>query len=163
VSGRRTQPLHVYGHHVADRMVAARGAGQSKGWGEVGHAPARRWVVLVAGTVALTAGSAFQYGLAYLIPALRAHGLSLQQAGVLVACPTGGLLLALVAWGATADKFGERLVLAAGLAGAGVLLLVAAGGAGDGRAGGVPGLGRGGRSIGLRRERTAHPQLVRGP
>ena len=33
---------------------------------------ARRWLVLAAGTVALTAGSTFQYGLAYLIPALRA-------------------------------------------------------------------------------------------
>jgi MFS family permease len=45
----------------------------------------RRWLALVAGTAALTAGSAFQYGLAYLIPALRAQGLSLEQAGLLVA------------------------------------------------------------------------------
>ena len=40
--------------------------------------------------------------------------------GLLVACPTAGLLLTLVAWGAAADRFGERLVLASGLAGAGV-------------------------------------------
>ena len=86
----------------------------------------RRWLTLAAGTVALTAGCTFQYGLAYLIPALRARGLSLEQAGVLVACPTVGLLLTLVAWGAAADRFGERLVLTSGLAGAGVILLLAA-------------------------------------
>jgi sugar phosphate permease len=85
----------------------------------------RRWLTLAAGTVALTAGCTFQYGLAYLIPALRAHGLSLEQAGILVACPTAGLLLTLVAWGAAADRFGERVVLASGLAGAGVILLAA--------------------------------------
>ena len=39
----------------------------------------RRWLTLAAGTIALTAGCTFQYGLAYLIPALRAHGLSLEQ------------------------------------------------------------------------------------
>jgi sugar phosphate permease len=85
----------------------------------------RRWLTLAAGTIALTAGCTFQYGLAYLIPALRAHGLTLEQAGILVACPTAGLLLTLVAWGAAADRFGERLVLASGLAGAGLVLLAA--------------------------------------
>jgi sugar phosphate permease len=86
----------------------------------------QRWLTLAAGTIALTAGCTFQYGLAYLILALRAQGLSLEQAGILVACPTAGLLLTLVAWGAAADRFGERLVLASGLAGAGVILLLAA-------------------------------------
>jgi MFS family permease len=83
----------------------------------------RRWVVLFAGMVAMTAGCTFQYGLAYLIPAFRAEGLSLEQAGILVACPTAGLLLTLVAWGAAADRWGERLVLGAGLALAGGVLL----------------------------------------
>jgi sugar phosphate permease len=95
-----------------------------------GHPPGhgtRRWLVLAAGTLALTAGAAFQYGLAYLIPALRAGGLTLAQAGVLVACPTVGLLLTLVAWGAAADRWGERRVLAAGLTMAGLVLLAAAG------------------------------------
>jgi MFS family permease len=86
----------------------------------------QRWVVLVAGLFAMTAGCTFQYGLAYLIPAFRAEGLSLEQAGILVACPTAGLLLTLVAWGAAADRWGERLVLGAGLALAGTLLLVGA-------------------------------------
>jgi sugar phosphate permease len=96
----------------------------SDGGPDGGHR-ARRWPVLAAGTVALTAGSAFQYGLAYLIPALRASGLSLAQAGVIVACPTAGLLLTLVAWGAAADRWGERRILAAGLGVAGMVLLAA--------------------------------------
>jgi sugar phosphate permease len=81
--------------------------------------------VLTVGTLALTAGCTFQYGLAYLIPALRARGLSLEESGLLVACPTVGLLLTLVAWGAIADRHGERLVLATGLGGAGLVLLAA--------------------------------------
>jgi sugar phosphate permease len=95
-----------------------------------GAGAGRRWVVLIAGMIAMTAGCTFQYGLAYLIPAFRHEGLSLEQAGILVACPTAGLLLTLVAWGAAADKWGERLVLCAGLAGAGLVLL--AGTAADG-------------------------------
>ena len=86
---------------------------------------ARRWFTLAAGTISLTAGCTFQYGLAYLIPVLRVHGLSLEQAAGLVACPTVGLLLTLVAWGAAADRFGERVVLGSGQAGAGVVLLAA--------------------------------------
>jgi sugar phosphate permease len=86
----------------------------------------RRWVALGIGSGAMTAGCAFQYGMPYLIPALRADGLSLEQAGVLVACPMAGLLCTLVAWGATADRWGERLALSAGLALAGVALLGAA-------------------------------------
>jgi sugar phosphate permease len=93
--------------------------------GHAGRRRTRRWAVLAAGTVAVTAGSAFQYGLAYLIPALRASGLSLAQAGVVVACPTAGLLLTLVAWGAAADRWGERRILAAGLGLAGLVLLAA--------------------------------------
>jgi sugar phosphate permease len=92
----------------------------------VDNGGSRRWLTLAAGTIALTAGTTFQYGLAYLIPALRAQGLTLEQTGILVACPTVGLLLTLIAWGAAADRFGERLVLASGLAGAGVVLLAAA-------------------------------------
>ncbi len=77
------------------------------------------------GLVAMTAGCTFQYGIAYLIPALRQAGFSLELASVLVACPTAGLLLTLIGWGATADRFGERVVLAAGLGLAGLVLLTA--------------------------------------
>ena len=100
-----------------------------------GGGGARRWVVLAVGTIAVTAGSTFQYGLAYLIPALRAAGLSLAQAGVIVACPTAGLMLTLVAWGAAADRWGERRILALGLGIAGLVLLAAT------RARGVAALG----------------------
>src|SRR5580698_4646371 len=85
----------------------------------------RRWLVLFIGLIALTAGCTFQYGLAYLIPALRHEGFSLELASVLVACPTGGLLLTLIGWGAAADRWGERVVLAAGLGLAGLVLLAA--------------------------------------
>src|SRR6202046_419055 len=74
----------------------------------------RRWLVLFLGPIALTAGCTFQYGIAYLIPALRHEGFSLELAGILVACPTAGLLLTLIGWGAAADPWGERGVLAAG-------------------------------------------------
>src|SRR5262249_9948066 len=47
-------------------------------------------------------------------------------AGVIVACPTAGLLLTLVAWGAAADRWGERRILATGLGVAGLVLLAAA-------------------------------------
>jgi sugar phosphate permease len=85
-----------------------------------------RWIILLIGLVAMTAGCTFQYGLAYLIPALRQQGLSLELASTLVACPTAGLLLTLIAWGAAADRWGERVVLAAGLGLAGAVLIIAA-------------------------------------
>src|SRR5215831_3770885 len=115
-----------YCHNVDDTSRAADPAAQDARQERPGRRDGRRrWLVLAAGTVALTAGSCFQYGLAYLIPALRAHGLSLEEAGALVACPTAGLLLTLVAWGAAADRWGERLVLTSGLAVAGLVLLAA--------------------------------------
>ncbi len=85
----------------------------------------RRWLILVVGLIAMTAGCTYQYGLAYLIPALRHEGFSLEVASTLVACPTAGLLLTLIGWGAAADRWGERVVLASGLSGAGVVLLAA--------------------------------------
>ncbi|MCW2916046.1 MAG: transporter [Actinomycetia bacterium] len=59
----------------------------------------------------MTAGCAFQFGLPYLISALCGEGMSLGQAGILAATPAAGLLLTLMAWGAAADRWGERLVL----------------------------------------------------
>lgn len=85
----------------------------------------RRWAILVVGFVAMTAGCTFQYGLPYALPALRAGGLSLSQAGLVIASPIVGLLLTLVVWGAVADRWGERRVLVLGLAAAGTLLLAA--------------------------------------
>jgi sugar phosphate permease len=84
----------------------------------------RRWLILLIGLIAMTAGCTFQYGLAYLIPALRHAGFSLELASILVACPTAGLLLTLIGWGAAADRWGERVVLASGLGLAGLVLAV---------------------------------------
>jgi MFS family permease len=85
----------------------------------------RRWLMLVAGTLAMTATCSFQFGLAYLIPALRQDGFTLEQAGVLIACPTAGVLLTLIAWGAATDRWGERVVLTTGLGLAGLVLIAA--------------------------------------
>lgn len=84
----------------------------------------RRWVVLAIGMFAMTAACAFQFGMAYLIPTFRAGGLSLAQAGLLAAAPTAGLLTTLIAWGAAADRWGERIVLSTGLGLSAVALLV---------------------------------------
>lgn len=84
----------------------------------------RRWAILALGLAAQTASSSFLYGLPFLVPAMRsAAGLSLAQAGAIVAAPSVGLLLTLILWGAAADRYGERLVMALGLGGSGVLLL----------------------------------------
>ncbi|MEO8511709.1 MAG: MFS transporter [Chloroflexota bacterium] len=86
----------------------------------------RRWTILAVGLAGLIAGCAAQYGLAYLIPALRAEGLTLESATVLATAPIVGILCTLIVWGAAADRWGERVVLTIGLAGAGVAELAAA-------------------------------------
>jgi sugar phosphate permease len=86
----------------------------------------RRWLILVVGLFAMIAGCAYQYGLPYLIPALRAdNGLSLREAAILISCPVAGLLVALTLWGVAADRWGERIILCTGLSIAGVALLAA--------------------------------------
>jgi len=77
----------------------------------------RRWAILAVGVLAQTGACAFVYGVPFLVPTLRDElGLSLAGAGTYVAAPTAGLLLTLIAWGAAADRFGERRVMALGLA-----------------------------------------------
>ncbi|BCJ41222.1 MFS transporter [Actinoplanes ianthinogenes] len=85
----------------------------------------RRWVVLGVGMLAMTAACTFQFGLPFLIPAFRDAGMSLTEAGLLAAAPTAGLLPTLIAWGAAADRWGERVVLTTGLTLAGGILLAA--------------------------------------
>ena len=118
-SGRAEAPSGGRAEVMREDQAGGASAGERGG-------ARRRWVILFTGMAAMTAGCTFQYGLAYLIPALRREGLSLEQAGLLVACPTAGLLLTLVAWGAAADRWGERLVLGAGLSLAGVVLVAGA-------------------------------------
>ena len=74
-----------------------------------------RWRHLGVSLVGLVAACALQNGLPFLTVAFRAEGLSLAAIGLLVSAPTAGLVLSLLAWGAAADRYGERLVLSAGL------------------------------------------------
>jgi len=78
---------------------------------------ARRWWMLVLGMSAQAAQAVFISGVAFLIPELQEdHGLSLARTGLVVAAPTLGAMLTLIAWGALADRYGERRVLATGMA-----------------------------------------------
>jgi sugar phosphate permease len=84
-------------------------------------------VILALGLLAQTAMSALIYGVPFLVPAMRATaGMSLAQAGAVVAAPTVGLLCTLIAWGAAADRYGERVVMATGLGLCGLLGIGAA-------------------------------------
>src|SRR6202012_5865150 len=87
----------------------------------------RRWWILALGMSAQAASCVFLYGLPYLVPALRHHfGLSLTGASTLATTPLIGIIVALVAWGAAADRYGERMVITAGLVIAGGCLIAAA-------------------------------------
>lgn len=75
-----------------------------------------RWVVLAAGVVAQAASAAVLQGLPGLAPQLRDEfALGLTGLGVLLTSVTFGLVATLALWGAAADRFGERLVMAVGL------------------------------------------------
>ena len=77
----------------------------------------RPWVMLALGLLAQTATSVLISTPAFLIPELHTHqGVPLATAGLLASTTTVGMVLALVAWGALADRLGERWVIAGGLA-----------------------------------------------
>lgn len=104
-------------------MARAAGALAGRDPGDIGR---RRWLVLALGLAAQSASCAFLYGIPFLVPQLRAErGLTLPEAGAVVAAPSIGLLLTLIAWGAATDSYGERLIMALGLGGSGALLAVA--------------------------------------
>src|SRR5919112_6132600 len=86
----------------------------------------RRWTILAVGTFAQAATCCFLYGIPMLVPAFRADGISLFGASLLVSAPMVGLLLTLIAWGAAADRIGERVVIVTGVGIAAGLLGVAA-------------------------------------
>jgi MFS family permease len=68
----------------------------------------------------------YVYGLPMLVPSIRhTYGISLARAGVVVAAPGLGVLLTLFAWGYASDRWGERLVITTGLAGASAFLVAA--------------------------------------
>ncbi|MBS1844902.1 MAG: MFS transporter, partial [Actinobacteria bacterium] len=79
--------------------------------------PAGAWRMLALGVAAQAAGTLLIVTPAYLIPLLHLErGLPLAEAGLLTAASTTGVVLTLVAWGALADRHGERWVIAGGLA-----------------------------------------------
>jgi MFS family permease len=85
------------------------------------------WRMLALGLFAQTATSMLVSTPAFLIPELHTHrGLSLASAGLLASTTTIGMVIALVAWGAVADRIGERWVISGGLA---LAAIAAAGGA----------------------------------
>jgi sugar phosphate permease len=83
--------------------------------------------VLAAGTAAQASFSAITIGLAVLAPVLREEfELSLGEIGVLLSAAWMGATVTLLPWGLAADRYGERLVLAVGLAGSAAFLVGAA-------------------------------------
>lgn len=86
----------------------------------------RRWLILAVGVTAQAMTCTFLYGLGFLLPVVqRDEGLDLGQAATLIATPVVGLLGTLIAWGALADRFGERVVMVTGMTAAGGLLVAA--------------------------------------
>lgn len=86
----------------------------------------RHWLVLAVATFVAASGSALVVGIGFLLPHLNTvEGMSLPRAGVLVAMPSVGMALTLIAWGWLVDRAGEKLVLVAGSAGAALALAVA--------------------------------------
>ncbi|NUP79629.1 MAG: MFS transporter, partial [Nonomuraea sp.] len=56
------------------------------------------------------------FGLPLVMPEIERHfGVPLAVAGIIGNAPAIGVLVALVAWGALADRHGERIVLGAGV------------------------------------------------
>jgi len=70
--------------------------------------------------------AALQLGLPAVAPQLRAtYELSLAQTGALLGASTVGIIATMLAWGALADRIGERAVITAGLGGAAGALALA--------------------------------------
>lgn len=87
----------------------------------------RRWTILAVGTWSQAAACSFVYGIPMLVPALRSdEHLSLLGSSLIVSAPVAGLLLTLIAWGAAADRYGERIVILSGVGAAALFLGAAA-------------------------------------
>ena len=79
-----------------------------------GRRPVWRWLVLALGIASQAATCTFLYGIPMIVPALRTEGLSLFGSSIVVSAPIAGLLFTLIAWGAAADRHGERVVIVTG-------------------------------------------------
>jgi sugar phosphate permease len=88
--------------------------------------PRYRWVVLAAGTAAQAGFSAVLIGLPVLGPAIQdRYDLSLSEVGIAFSSVWIGPIATLLPWGLLSDRIGERIVLASGLAGCGVVVAAA--------------------------------------
>src|SRR5699024_11671337 len=75
------------------------------------------WMILVIGVLTQMAATLAISGPAFLIPHMHSDlGFTLTQAGTVAAAPSFGLILTLIAWGAFADRYGERLAITLGVA-----------------------------------------------
>ncbi|MET0930084.1 MAG: MFS transporter [Aeromicrobium sp.] len=76
-----------------------------------------RWLMLGISMLGQVAGTIFVNGAPFLIVFLRnERGLSLQEAGLVVAAPFAGIMVSLVVWGFVVDRIGERASMTIGLA-----------------------------------------------
>jgi sugar phosphate permease len=92
----------------------------------LGLARRYRWAVLAVGTAGQASFAAFTIGIAVMLPDIRSeYGLSLAQAGLVLAAASVGTMLGMLPWGIAADRVGERLVVTVGLAAAGVATVAA--------------------------------------
>ncbi|WP_166970794.1 MFS transporter [Brevibacterium atlanticum] len=74
------------------------------------------WIILVIGVLTQMAATIAIAGPAFLIPYMHTDlGFTLTQAGTVAAAPSFGLILTLIAWGAFADRYGERLAMTLGI------------------------------------------------
>jgi sugar phosphate permease len=88
--------------------------------------PRYRWVVLAAGTAAQAGFSAVLIGLPVLGPTIQdRYDLSLSEVGIAFSSVWIGPIATLLPWGLLSDRIGERIVLASGLAGCGVVVAAA--------------------------------------
>ncbi|MFC5338085.1 MFS transporter [Leucobacter denitrificans] len=77
----------------------------------------RPWLMLAVMVLGQAATTVVVATPAFLIPYLHQYeGMNLASAGLLAGAPHLGLVLSLIAWGAAADRYGERNVLIIGLA-----------------------------------------------
>jgi sugar phosphate permease len=85
--------------------------------------PQRRWLVLAISVFAQGAVAIFITGLPAIGPALQRHyGLSLIQTGAIFSAISVGAVLTVTMWGVAADRWGERVVLGAGLGGGAIVI-----------------------------------------
>lgn len=86
-----------------------------------------KWTVLAVSTTGQMAFSGFVLGLPAVAPAFReTYNVSLVGIGTLLGLVSLGLVSTLYPWGLATDRWGERVVMAAGLGGAALGLVVAA-------------------------------------